>query len=96
MKPELNKIKIAIITMIVLAMTIGQLELFGKVYAEELEKIKGQNSYGEYYDKNINNVHKTSTQIIEKGNPDVITKEPSVDEEDTSRQNDQEIVKLRT
>lgn len=96
MKPELNKIKIAIITMIVLAMAIGQLELFGKVYAEELEKIKGQNSYGEYYDKNINNVHKTSTQIIEKGNPDVITKEPSVDEEDTSRQNDQEIVKLRT
>lgn len=49
MKPELNKIKIAIITMIVLAMAIGQLELFGKVYAEELEKIKGQNSYGEYY-----------------------------------------------
>lgn len=96
MKPELNKIKIAIITMIVLAMAIGQLELLGKVYAEELEKIKGQNSYGEYYDKNINNVHKTSTQIIEKGNPDVITKEPSVDEEDTSRQNDQEIVKLRT
>ena len=47
MKPELNKIKIAIITMIVLAMAIGQLELFGKVYAEELEKIKGQNSYGE-------------------------------------------------
>lgn len=66
MKPELNKIKIAIITMIVLAMAIGQLELLGKVYAEELEKIKGQNSYGEYYDKNINNVHKTSTQIIEK------------------------------
>lgn len=96
MKPELNKIKIAIITMIVLAMAIGQLELFGKVYAEELEKIKGQNPYGEYYDKNINNVHKTSTQIIEKGNPDVITKEPLVDEEDTSRQNDQEIVKLRT
>ena len=96
MKPELNKIKIAIITMIVLAMAIGQLELFGKVYAEELEKIKGQNSYGEYYDKYINNVHKTSTQIIEKGNPDVITKEPSVDEEDTSRQNDHEIVKLRT
>lgn len=29
MKPELNKIKIAIITMIVLAMAIGQLELLG-------------------------------------------------------------------
>ena len=83
MKAGLNKIKIAIISMIVLAMAIGQLELFGKVYAEEL-------------DENINNVHKTSAQIIEKGNPDVITKEPSVDEEDTSRQNDQEIVKLRT
>lgn len=96
MKAGLNKIKIAIISMIVLAMAIGQLELFGKVYAEELEKIKEQDPYGEYYDENINNVHKTSAQIIEKGNPDVITKEPSVDEEDTSRQNDQEIVKLRT
>ena len=61
-------------------------------YAEELEKIKEQDPYGEYYDENINNVHKTSAQIIEKGNPDVITKEPSVDEEDTSRQNDQEII----
>lgn len=96
MKAGLNKIKIAIISMIVLAMAIGQLELFGKVYAEELEKIKEQDPYGEYYDENINNVHKTSAQIIEKGNPDVITKEPLVDEEDTSRQNDQEIVKLRT
>lgn len=96
MKAGLNKIKIAIISMIVLAMAIGQLELFGKVYAEELEKIKEQDPYGEYYDENINNVHKTSAQIIEKGNPDVITKEPSVDEEDTSRQNDQEIIKLRT
>ena len=96
MKAGLNKIKIAIISMIVLAMAIGQLELFGKVYAEELEKTKEQDPYGEYYDENINNVHKTSAQIIEKGNPDVITKEPSVDEEDTSRQNDQEIVKLRT
>lgn len=96
MKAGLNKIKIAIISMIVLAMAIGQLELFGKVYAEELEKIKEQDPYGEYYDENINNVHKTSAQIIEKGNPDVITKEPSVDEEDTSRQNDQEIVELRT
>ena len=38
MKAGLNKIKIAIISMIVLAMAIGQLELFGKVYAEELEK----------------------------------------------------------
>ena len=91
MKAGLNKIKIAIISMIVLAMAIGQLELFGKVYAEELEKIKEQDPYGEYYDEN-----KTSAQIIEKGNPDVITKEPSVDEEDTSRQNDQEIIKLRT
>lgn len=42
MKAGLNKIKIAIISMIVLAMAIGQLELFGKVYAEELEKIKEQ------------------------------------------------------
>lgn len=75
MKAGLNKIKIAIISMIVLAMAIGQLELFGKVYAEELEKIKEQDPYGEYYDENINNVHKTSAQIIEKGNPDVITKE---------------------
>ena len=48
MKAGLNKIKIAIISMIVLAMAIGQLELFGKVYAEELEKIKEQDPYGEY------------------------------------------------
>ena len=40
MKAGLNKIKIAIISMIVLAMAIGQLELFGKVYAEELEKAR--------------------------------------------------------
>ena len=53
MKAGLNKIKIAIISMIVLAMAIGQLELFGKVYAEELEKIKEQDPYGEYYDENI-------------------------------------------
>ena len=45
MKAGLNKIKIAIISMIVLAMAIGQLELFGKVYAEELEKIKEQDPY---------------------------------------------------
>ena len=45
MKAGLNKIKIAIISMIVLAMAIGQLELFGKVYAEELEKIKEQDHY---------------------------------------------------
>ena len=70
MKAGLNKIKIAIISMIVLAMAIGQLELFGKVYAEELEKIKEQDPYGEYYDENINNVHKTSAQIIEKGIPE--------------------------
>lgn len=42
MKAGLNKIKIAIISMIVLAMAIGQLELFGKVYAEELEKSRNR------------------------------------------------------
>ncbi|WP_278626828.1 DUF6531 domain-containing protein [Thomasclavelia cocleata] len=89
-------IKKILLIAVVSAMMIAQIELFGSVYAQELEKISDKNPYGALYNTDVNNVKNDDAVIMESGDPDVITKEPVVDTKDTSRVNDQELENLRT
>ena len=91
-----KNIKKVLLIVIVSAMMIAQIELFGSVYAQELEKISDKDPYGALYNTDVNNINNDDAVIVETGDPDVITKEPIVAKKDTSRANDQEVEKLRT
>ena len=92
----LKNVKKIMLAFIVLSMIVGQMELFGDVYAKELEKINDQSPYGELYNTDINNVNNEDAVIMKTENPEVITKEPVIEEEDDSHKNDKEIESLRT
>ena len=60
----LKNIKKIMLAFIVLSMIVGQMEIFGDVYAKELEKINDQSPYGELYNTDINNVNNEDAVIM--------------------------------
>lgn len=91
----MKRIKKTVVSILATSMIVGTFDGFAQVYAKELEKISASDSYGSLYNKDISQASNHEA-IVETGNPEVITKEPVVSSDDTSRQNDKEIEKLRT
>ncbi len=94
MNRMMKSIKKVLLIIVTVTIFISSFQIFGDVYAVENNKIDDENTHGEY-NKDIQEEASHQTQI-NKTDPDVIIKEPTI-VEDTSRFDDEdELINERT
>ena len=96
MKKSKKRLKIYLLSIVVLFTVIAQGQTLGITYAKELDKINNQTFYGDYYNQDINQTTINNTIIEEKTKPDIINKEPMVTSDIATYDPEQEIIELRS